>query len=179
MNPGRIAARAGVFVFMALAVGALAHAQQDVPDFEGMWSDPSRLRLRTCSACSSAPTSVSTISIRLLDDPDNNERPYGELRAEAIDYQRDHYIRPRLTEAALEDFPWDLRERSGLSGMRTVGIPASDLRRSSVGHPAVPRPNRDALRRVGRTPHHLPGWPTAPRKSAADQIRTLARSIRG
>ena len=106
MNPGRIAARAGVFVFMALAVGALAHAQQDVPDFEGMWSDPPITAEDMFCLFFCSDVGLDYLN-SLLDDPDNNERPYGELRAEAIDYQRDHYIRPRLTEAALEDFPWD------------------------------------------------------------------------
>ena len=38
----------------------------------------------------------------LLDDPKNDARPTMELYAEATKYQRDEYLRPRLTAAALE-----------------------------------------------------------------------------
>jgi hypothetical protein len=74
--------------------------------FEGMWSDPPNTpEDRFCGAyCTDA--GLERLGA-FLDDPANDARPYAALVIEAQNYQREQYIRPRLTEAALKDFPFD------------------------------------------------------------------------
>ena len=43
----------------------------------------------------------------MLDDPANDARPFSELQPEAEKYQRETYIVPRLTAAALKTYPLD------------------------------------------------------------------------
>jgi hypothetical protein len=43
----------------------------------------------------------------LVDDPKNDDRPFGELWAETLAHQSMEYFRPRLSAAALETFPLD------------------------------------------------------------------------
>ena len=94
----------GALVVICACAGI--QAQQDPPDFEGMWSDPPFTATDTfCTFYCSEPG--LTYLNALLDDPENDDRSYQKLFVDAQAYQRDYYIRPRLTDAALEDFPWD------------------------------------------------------------------------
>ena len=85
---------------------AEAQAPQELPDFAGMWSDPPFTAADTFCLFFCSDEGVDYLNA-LLDDPDNDDRPYQQLLMEASIYQRDHYIRPLLTDAALADFPWD------------------------------------------------------------------------
>jgi hypothetical protein len=85
---------------------ASAQAQKAAGNLQGMWSDPPRTAVgQFCFAwCTDA--GVEQLN-KLLDDPANDARPVGQLLADATKYQRDIYIRPRLTERGLKTFPLD------------------------------------------------------------------------
>lgn len=91
---------------LLIANTTLAQAQQPVSDFEGMWSDPPFTAADTFCMFFCSDAGLDYLNA-LLNDPENDDRAYQELFMEASIYQRDHYIRPLLTDAALEDFPWD------------------------------------------------------------------------
>jgi hypothetical protein len=73
---------------------------------EGMWSDPPTTI--TGDFCASWCTDAGINQLNaLLDDPKNDARPLGQLRAEADNYSREKYIRPRMNDAALKTYPLD------------------------------------------------------------------------
>ena len=86
-----------------------------------MWSDPAVSILgRFCFAwCTDA--GIQRLNA-LLDDPANDKRPLTQLLAEAGNYQRDNYLRPRLTAAALETFPLDPADDPGLLRCEPWGL---------------------------------------------------------
>jgi hypothetical protein len=73
---------------------------------EGIWSDPPNTpEDQFCFFwCTDAGLARLTA---LLDDPANDARRYGELRAEAATYQQELYVRARFTEIAARTFPLD------------------------------------------------------------------------
>lgn len=91
---------------MAFAGVASAQTQQQTPDFEGLWSDPPFTAEDTFCMFFCSESGLEFLSA-LLDDPNNDDRSYRELLAETSSFQQEQYIRPLLTDAALEDFPWD------------------------------------------------------------------------
>jgi hypothetical protein len=85
---------------------ANAQAQSSAKKFDGMWSDPPATI--TGDFCASWCTDVGLDRLnRSLDDPKNDARPLTQLRADADKHSRDTYIRPRLTDAALKNYPLD------------------------------------------------------------------------
>jgi hypothetical protein len=87
---------------------------------EGMWSDPpgaiGMLCFFTCT-----DTAIERLNA-LLDDPANDARPFPELRAEAEKHSRETYLRPRLTEAALKNYPLDPADDPGLLRCEPWGL---------------------------------------------------------
>lgn len=82
------------------------------PDLSGMWADPpvDAVSLDELDAvfCRFACTDVGLSRLEaLLDDPANDSRPFEELVADARAYEASGYYRPRLTPAALENYPLD------------------------------------------------------------------------
>lgn len=93
----------GALVAVGLATSASA---QVAPDFEGMWSDPPFTALDTFCLFFCSDVGLNYLNDS-LSNPANDDRPYQEISGEAARYQIEHYIRPLMTAAALEDFPWD------------------------------------------------------------------------
>src|ERR1051325_7029585 len=92
---------------VALALVALpAAAQQSHPNFEGMWSDPPFTAEDTFCAAWCTDAGLQRLEA-LLDNPANDKRPFADLSNEADKYQRDQYIRPRLSDANVKRFPLD------------------------------------------------------------------------
>jgi hypothetical protein len=90
---------ANVLALLSLALSPLARAQ-DRPDLTGMWSDPAGIEDTFCLFwCTDA--GLERLNA-LLDDPANDERPVVALYAEAAAYQREHYVFPLLTPAAVQ-----------------------------------------------------------------------------
>lgn len=93
---------------LGLTTPALA---QNSPDLSGMWSDPEGLENVFCLFwCTD--TGLERLA-ELLDDPANDARPLFELYADAARYQLDHYLRPRLTPAAVATLGLDPADDPG------------------------------------------------------------------
>jgi hypothetical protein len=86
-----------------------------------MWSDaPATIEARFCAAwCTD--TGVERLNA-LLDDPANDSRPLAQLAAEASVYQRNAYIKSRMTPAALQSYPLDPADDPGLLRCEPWGL---------------------------------------------------------
>lgn len=104
-----------------VAIVAVPAAAQSHPSFEGMWSDPPVTAEDTFCAGGCTDAGLERLGA-LLDDPANDARPYAQLSTEATDYQRDSYIRPRLTPLALTSFPLDPATDPGLVRCEPWGL---------------------------------------------------------
>jgi len=71
-----------------------------------MWSDPPRTAVGDFCFGYCTDAGIDYLN-KLLDNPANDARPFGDLRAEADKFQRDTYIRSHLTAEALKLFPLD------------------------------------------------------------------------
>src|SRR2546422_4435034 len=98
-----------------------AEAQSSHPDFEGMWSDPPSTAVGAFCFFSCTDVGIDRLNV-LLDDPANDARPFPELQAEADKHSRDTYLRPRLTEAALKNYPLDPADDPGLLRCEPWGL---------------------------------------------------------
>jgi hypothetical protein len=91
-------------LLLTLAVAACSEppavtSTSPVPDLAGMYSDPPNTALDMF--CFFACTDLGLRHLAaLLDDPANDAKPYMALRDDALQYQRDEYVRPRMTDAA-------------------------------------------------------------------------------
>ena len=101
-----VASRRCLVLAALLALIPLPAAPQSHPNFEGMWSDPPVTAEDTFCAAWCTDVGLERLNV-LLDDPANDARPYADLSSEADRYQRQQYIRARLTDAALKKFPLD------------------------------------------------------------------------
>lgn len=88
---------------------------------EGMWSDPPPTAVGMLCFFTCTDTGIERLNA-LLDDPANDARPFPELRAEAEKYSRDTYFRPRLTDAALKNYPLDPADDPGLLRCEPWGL---------------------------------------------------------
>ena len=85
-----------------------AGAQDGIPDFSGMWSDPpARAEDAFCHV--GCPVEAREYLTELLDDPANLDRTYVELRREAQRFMAEELVPSHLTPAALENYPFDNR----------------------------------------------------------------------
>ena len=82
------------------------------PDFSGMWSDPPAAAVDDFCFMTCTDEGVAKLEA-LLDDPANDNRPYQELSREAVRYQRDEVIRPRLNPETSKAFPIDPADDPG------------------------------------------------------------------
>jgi hypothetical protein len=83
-----------------------AQAQSPAQKFLGMWSDPPNTIAADFCRAWCTDTGIDRLNA-LLDDTSNDARPLEQLRTDASNYQRDNYIRPLLTDAALKTYPLD------------------------------------------------------------------------
>ncbi len=90
----------------AMGPQAQTQAPDGAPDLSGMWSDPpARAEDNFCHVgCTVAARDYLT---QLLDDPDNLDRSYAELRRVAQRFNSTEYVPGHLTEEALADYPFD------------------------------------------------------------------------
>ena len=95
-----------------LGLVAAGQAQPRRPELAGMWSDPPQTIIDTFCLFFCTDAGIDYLNA-LLDDPKNDERPTMELYAEATKHQRDEYLRPRLTAAALEQVDLDHADDPG------------------------------------------------------------------
>src|SRR5438445_9812715 len=100
------ASRRCLIIAVVLAMTALPAAPQSHPNFEGMWSDPPVTAEDTFCAAWCTDAGLERLKA-LLDNPANDKRRFADLSSEADRYQREQYIRTRLTDAALKKFPLD------------------------------------------------------------------------
>jgi len=87
-------------------------AQPRPPDLAGMWSDPPATIEDSFCVFWCADAGLDRINA-LLDDPANDERPIIELYIEASRFQREQYLKPLLTAAALETLGRDPADDPG------------------------------------------------------------------
>jgi len=107
MTPARIERRRSLLtVILAACIPGLLQAQSPAQKFIGMWSDPpDTITGVFCSGwCTDA--GLDRLNV-LLDDPANDVRPIQQVQAEANTYQIDQYVRPRLSNSALKNYPLD------------------------------------------------------------------------
>lgn len=105
----------------ALLCVAVPGAPQVSTDLEGFWSTPPLTP--EDYFCASYCTDAGLERLRtLLADPANDTRPYSELTAEASAHQRDNYIRPLMTPAALMTFPLALLNDPGFVRCEPWGV---------------------------------------------------------
>ena len=87
-------------------------AQQAAAGFSGMWSDPPDTLEGVFCFFNCSDYALDVLK-RLLDDPANDDRPYGALAAEAGRMARDNIFIPKITAAARRTFPLDPAEDPG------------------------------------------------------------------
>jgi len=71
-----------------------------------MWSDPPQTAVGTFCFAWCTDAGIEYLNT-LLDNPVNDARPFDQLMSEADRYQRQNYIRARLTDAAAKAYPQD------------------------------------------------------------------------
>ena len=89
-----------------LSLCANAQAQSPIKKLQGMWSDPPATILGKFCAAQCTDVGIERLNA-LLDDPADDSRPITALQAEATNYSMEKYFRPRLTDAALKNYPLD------------------------------------------------------------------------
>jgi len=98
---------AGLLTLIPLAcIPAFSQTQSAQRSLMGMWSDPPVTITGVFCGGWCTDAGIGRLNA-LLDDPKNDARPVEALQAEADKYQREKYIRPRLTDAALKTYPLD------------------------------------------------------------------------
>jgi hypothetical protein len=120
-----------VVVATLVVVPQPATAQSPTGKLAGMWSDPPVTILGNFCAAWCTDAGIQRLNA-LLDDPANDKRPLPQLLAEAGTYQRETYLRPRLTAAALETFPLDPADDPGLLGCEPWGLARQMLSRHQI-----------------------------------------------
>jgi hypothetical protein len=111
-----------VLLVVLLAWPVDSAAQSPPPSkLEGMWSDPPvTIMTRFCATwCTDA--GIERLNA-LLDNPANDSRPVAQILAEAQAYQRDTYVKSRMTPAALKGFPIDPADDPGLLKCEPWGL---------------------------------------------------------
>jgi len=80
---------------------ACTPAEAPKPNLTGMWSDPPAKIADTFCMFWCTDAGLARLDA-LLDDPASDEKPIGALYVLAATAQRDEYLRPRFTDAALQ-----------------------------------------------------------------------------
>lgn len=91
------------------------------PDLSGMWSDPPATAVDDFCFMTCTDEGIARLNA-LLDDPANDSRPYPELGREAVRYQREEYIRPRLTPETAKAYPMDPADDPGFLNCEPWGF---------------------------------------------------------
>src|SRR5262249_20120036 len=91
-------------VILVACIPGLLQAQSAAQKFIGMWSDPPDTITGVFCGGWCTDAGIDRLNA-LLDDPANDVRPIQQVQAEANTYQIDQYVRPRLTNSALKNYP--------------------------------------------------------------------------
>jgi hypothetical protein len=83
-----------------------AQTSARIQKLSGMWSDPPVTIIGQFCAGWCTDAGIDRLNA-LLDEPANDKRSVGQLQNDAHTFERDKYIRPRLTAAALRNYPLD------------------------------------------------------------------------
>ncbi len=126
-----VASRRCLVIAAFVALTARPAAPQSHPNFEGMWSDPPFTAEDTFCAAWCTDVGLERLNA-LLDNPANDTRPYADLSSEADRYQRQQYIRARLTDAALKKFPLDPATDPGFLRCEPWGLARQILARHQL-----------------------------------------------
>ena len=116
-------------------------AAQPQANFLGMWSDPPFTAEDTFCAAWCTTAGLERLEA-LLDNPANDKRPFADLSAEADRYQRDQYIRPRLSDANVKRFPLDPAADPGFLRCEPWGVARQIAARHQL---QIRQPARDRL----------------------------------
>ena len=109
-------------VFMVVAASpAPAGAQSSPSKLEGMWSNPPATAVGSLCAFFCPDAGIDRLTHCSTTRP-TDRRPFAQLQAEASNHQRDNYIRPRLTAAALKTYPLDPADDPGLLRCEPWGL---------------------------------------------------------
>lgn len=108
-------------LFVVVWMSGQAETQSARRNLEGMWSDPPSTALGAFCFFYCTDAGIDRLNA-LLDDPANDKRPFPQLQAEAGNHQREQYFRPRLTEAALKEFPLDPADDPGFLRCEPWGL---------------------------------------------------------
>lgn len=106
---------------LVLTLVALPTRAQSLSPFIGMWSDPPPTP--EGELCTGYCTDVGLNRLAaLLDDPKNDSRSFTDLSADATKFERDQYLKPRLTTEALKTFPLAAAEDPGFLNCEPWGV---------------------------------------------------------
>jgi hypothetical protein len=89
---------------LVLLAAPVAEGRKAGSNLDGMWSDPPTTALGEFCFAWCTDAGIERLN-RLLDDPANDARPFADILAEANNYQRETYIKPKLINEALRKFP--------------------------------------------------------------------------
>ncbi len=103
------------------SITSATEAQSPRPNLEGMWSDAPKTIVGVFCQGWCTDAGINRLNA-LLDDPANDSRPFAELQTEADTYQREKYLRPRLTDAALKTYPLDPADDPGFLRCEPWGL---------------------------------------------------------
>jgi hypothetical protein len=103
-----------------LALPSVGAAQPPLQTLEGMWSNPPTTIVGQACAFYCTDVLIDRLNA-LLDDPANDKKPLGELRADAAARER-ALIESRLTAAARETYPLDPADDPGLLRCEPWGL---------------------------------------------------------
>jgi hypothetical protein len=94
---------------------------QDVPDLNGMWSDPPP-RAEDAFCHVGCPVESRDYLTRLLDDPDNLDKTFAELRGVAQRFQSTELIPSYLTAEARTNYPFNRSADPSLTACEPWGF---------------------------------------------------------
>ncbi|MGI9259133.1 MAG: hypothetical protein ACR2QQ_09870, partial [Gammaproteobacteria bacterium] len=108
-------------IALSIALFPLWSTAQEIPDLSGMWSDPPP-RAEDAFCHVGCPVEARDYLTELLEDPDNLDQTYGELRGQAQRYMRGELIPTYLTPEALENYPFDSGQDPSLTACEPWGF---------------------------------------------------------
>jgi hypothetical protein len=112
----------GLLVLVLLTwIPSSTEAQSSHSNLDGMWSDPPPTIAGTFCAAWCTDAGMDHLNA-LLDNPANDARPFDQLQAEADKYQREKYLRPRLTAGGLKTYPLDPADDPGFLRCEPWGL---------------------------------------------------------
>ena len=103
------------------SITSSAEPQSSRRNLDGMWSDPPSTVMGALCAAWCTDAGMEHL-YALLDNPANDPRPFDTLQAEAETYQREKYLRPRLTADALKTYPLDPADDPGFLRCEPWGL---------------------------------------------------------